>query len=336
LGFEFGCEGADFITDYFYVLLENRGIPYSIAMFQDLFSKRGISLERLHSFLEVATAGGISRAAPNDAVRQAQYSRQIKELEEFFGSPLTHRQGRKLALTVAGKRLARLIQEQFLGLQDFQSDCGQVVRVPLTIGSDDSLLQWLLIPRMGAIQRAAPRLVLAMMNLWTEKLVRKLADMTLDFALLRRNAVVPPLKSIPLGTLRYDLFVPRQLMAARASQEPQEILPHVPLAIQSSPGAFRRTLEKAVHAARANLDVRVQCDTFPEAMRALQTGEYATILPRLAAGELDKERFVQVPVPWFKKLERPVALAWNPRLPKVRASAEKLIPILATILKFDS
>jgi len=76
-------------------------------MFEALFSTRGLSLDRLRSFLEMAEAGGIARAAPGDPVRQSQISRQIRELEEFFGTELTQRRGKGLVLTPAARRLAK-------------------------------------------------------------------------------------------------------------------------------------------------------------------------------------------------------------------------------------
>ena len=43
----------------------------------------------VHMHLPMAEAGGIARAAKDDAVRQSQFSRQISELEQFFGVALT-------------------------------------------------------------------------------------------------------------------------------------------------------------------------------------------------------------------------------------------------------
>jgi DNA-binding transcriptional LysR family regulator len=60
----------------------------------------------------MAQAGGIAKAAPNDATRQSLISRQIKELEVYFGTELTRRKGKILSLSPAGERLATLIREQ--------------------------------------------------------------------------------------------------------------------------------------------------------------------------------------------------------------------------------
>lgn len=68
-------------------------------MFEHLFSKGGLSLDRLRSFMQMAQAGSIAKAAPGDTNRQSQISRQIRELEQFFGTELTRRKGKTLSLS---------------------------------------------------------------------------------------------------------------------------------------------------------------------------------------------------------------------------------------------
>ena len=68
-------------------------------MYEALFARSGLSLERLRSLIQVADAGGISRAVGDDPARQSLVSRQLKELEEFFEVELTRRDGKRLALT---------------------------------------------------------------------------------------------------------------------------------------------------------------------------------------------------------------------------------------------
>jgi len=87
--------------------------------YTELFSEHGLSIDRLKSFLDVVDAGSIVKAAGGDTNRQSQYSRQIKELETFFGAKLTRRKGRRIEITEEGERLARLIRESFTNLSDF-------------------------------------------------------------------------------------------------------------------------------------------------------------------------------------------------------------------------
>ena len=59
--------------------------------FERLFAVSGLSLDRLRTFLRVAEAGNLAKAAQGDATKQSQFSRQNKELEAYFGVPLTRR-----------------------------------------------------------------------------------------------------------------------------------------------------------------------------------------------------------------------------------------------------
>ena len=61
--------------------------------FDSLLSISGLSLDRMRSFLMVAESGNLSKAAKGDVTKQSQFSRQIKDLEGFFGVALTKRVG---------------------------------------------------------------------------------------------------------------------------------------------------------------------------------------------------------------------------------------------------
>jgi DNA-binding transcriptional LysR family regulator len=54
---------------------------------------KGLSLDRLETLSQVLAGGGISRAAGGDANRQSQFSRQIAELEGWFGVALVLMEG---------------------------------------------------------------------------------------------------------------------------------------------------------------------------------------------------------------------------------------------------
>src|ERR1051326_870643 len=108
---------------------------YSV-MFESLFSERGLSLDRLKVLIEVRDAGSIAQAAPGDLVRQSQYSRQLRELSEFFGSEVAQRRGKILKLTEQGERLAELARDHLRSLEDFRSECRET-SVAFTIGAGD-------------------------------------------------------------------------------------------------------------------------------------------------------------------------------------------------------
>src|SRR5688572_4142457 len=120
-------------------------------MFSELLNESGLSLDRLESLCLVAQAGGVTKAAKGDPAKQSLFSRQIKELEEFFGAELIRRKGRGISLTEAGARLNAIARECLTALSDFKSDCkGQPVE--LAIGAGDSLIQWVLLPRLDKLK----------------------------------------------------------------------------------------------------------------------------------------------------------------------------------------
>ncbi len=89
-------------------------------MFDELIKEKGLSLERLVAFLQVAQAGGFAAAAPKNPVRQSQYSTQVKELSKYFGVQLVKRTGRGATVTSEGQMLARLVKVHLIALRDIK------------------------------------------------------------------------------------------------------------------------------------------------------------------------------------------------------------------------
>ena len=183
-------------------------------MYETLFSRNGLSLDRLRVLVDVADAGGISRAVGDDTTRQSQYSRQLKELGQAFGVELTCRKGRSLKLTPAGERLAALTRQAFAGLADFAASVDQSPAV-YRFGTGESLLQWVVVPVLASIRQSFPRVVFACTNRRTHDTVSALLDFSLDYGLIRANAVPASLSAKPVGSIDYQLFIPKVLLPAK-------------------------------------------------------------------------------------------------------------------------
>ena len=63
---------------------------------------RNLDLTALRSFVAVADAGGVTRAAGMLNLTQSAVSMQLKRLEELLGLQLLDRSGRGIALTASG------------------------------------------------------------------------------------------------------------------------------------------------------------------------------------------------------------------------------------------
>ena len=298
--------------------------------FNSLFKEGGLSLDRLRNFVLIADAGGISLAADGDPSRMSLFSRQIKELEAFFGAALTQRQGRTYKLTEAGNQLAQLARAYLSGLEDFQQTCQNVPQT-ISLASGSSVLEWLVLPRIAKLREALPNTRFELITGRTNELVQRLTDMNVNLALLREDAVVRPLKTKRLLLLTYSLFIPKRLAASVWTGNLNESLAKLPLAT-SVGGQFREYLEKAASKARCPIRIELSCSSFTQAVRAAKTGAFGAVLPSLAAMEFAPGEMVQVPVPFLKSYARPICLAWNPRLTEVRPAVERAIKALDQVL----
>jgi DNA-binding transcriptional LysR family regulator len=274
----------------------------------------------------VAEAGGIAKAAGDDPVRQSQYSRQLKELAEFFGVELTRREGKSLALTQTGRRLADIVRENLAALSDFDAQC-QGKAVEIAIGAGDSVIQWLLLPHMHAIQSEFPTVTVNLRNLRTNEILEGIRDMRLDFGIVRHDVPTETVRRRRLGRLEYALFVPEALLRLHKTDDPAKILTGLPLASLNLSGELARQFIAATEKAHVEPVVRLQCDSLPQALQAVQTGHYAAVLPTLAKPIAESLGIRVFAGKLFAGMGRDMDLIWNPRVERVR-------PIIARVADF--
>ncbi len=289
-------------------------------MFENLFAMGGLSLDRLKSFIEVAEKGAIARVAEGDPSRQSLISRQIGELEAFFEVELTARKGKGLKLTEAGLELARQIRRQFQALADFKTTCAHQAPV-YRLAAGNSILEWLLAPRMGVLAASVPG-TFSLLDWRTGDITRGLLDHTVDFGIIRKSALVPPLKFHSLGILRYRLFVPKRLGKRGA-------IPPLALTIG---GEFLEAFEKASAKAKIHPKVVFRCSSFTQAAQLVRSGVAAAALPHIATPFFDTAVEIQDPK-WLKPISRHLVLAWHGTTLNIRSGAEKLRVGLAEILE---
>jgi len=293
-------------------------------MFEDLFSIGGLSIDRLKSFVEVAEKGAIARVADGDSSRQSLISRQIGELEAFFGTELTRRKGKGLELTDAGYELARQVRLQFQGLADFKAACS-AQPVEFRIAAGNSVIEWLLAPAMGEISRALPDSRFVILDSRTGEAVRGLLDHTMDFGIIRRSAVVQPLKFRPVGRFGYALFVPRTL-APKGKKLPEDL----PLAL-SMGGDFLESFQRAAKKAQVEPNIVFRCTSFIQAAQLVRSGTCGAIIPRIAAPFLAREASIHE-LPWLKPVTRDLGIAWHSRLMEIRPLAARLLDAMAATI----
>jgi DNA-binding transcriptional LysR family regulator len=261
--------------------------------FDKLFAISGLSIDRLHTFLQVVEAGNISKAALGDATKQSQFSRQIKEMEAFFGVALTRRVGRRIEITEEGNRLALLIRRQFSELDDFrESMAGRSINV--RIGSQGSILNWLVMPRLMT-QQTIGNVTLELEQMRSLDVVRAVADGRLDFGIVREDALPKGLKRWKLGQVGYAVFAANALWKNAASAE--ELIAKAPVIELLRGGQFSTRWQAWLEKQKLHPKVIARVSSFTDAAKAVQAGHAAAMLPVLAAVDFDKKKFQSHPIP---------------------------------------
>lgn len=307
-------------------------------MFESLFSKTGLSLDRLRSFLEMAESGGIAKAAPGDPVRQSQISRQIRELEEFFGTELTQRRGKTLALTPAGKRLAGVVRGQLQGLDDFRREEQGQAKV-FVFGAGASTLDSMVAPRLPSLAEALGGALLRTESHRSRALVDAVQEGSVDFAVVRRDAIADPSKKncLPLLKLSFHLCVPRRLLPKGSGADDltnTALWSKVPFAAGRDGGQLDQAIREAMIRAGVEFRPRFECGSMLQVRQLVAIEQCAAVLPNLALAGLDERKILIAPFAPLADYGRTLVLHWNPRQAEVRdvdpTSLRKVAAILAT------
>lgn len=301
-------------------------------MFENLFSMQGLSLDRLKNFLAFADTRSIVRAADGDAVRQSLISRQIRELGEFFGIELVKRQGRGLALTDAGRRLATIAREQFGALSEFAREA-KALPATLSVVSPNSIATWLLMPRLVEIRRQLPHHQLVIQHEQTTAIIRGVLEGSHDIGFLRETALPRTLGRKSLGGAGFALFVPKPL-AGRVNAKDAGSWLRLPLALPIG-GSLRESVDRLATKYGITLAPALTCDSYVQAAAAVESGAVASILPVIAARALVHHGVQRIVVPELSARSLRTMMIWSKRTAATRASVESAVAVLPGLLAED-
>jgi len=276
--------------------------------FERLFSVSGLSLERLRTFLLVVDAGGVSVAAKGDAVRQSQFSRQLKELEGYFGISLTRLVGRRITITGEGHRLADMIRRYFAELDDFrESAAGRPVCVRM--GAQGSVLDWLLLPHLARTREILGGALIEYEQLRSADITAGVADGRLDFGLVRADAVHAGMKKWRIGTLRYAVFAPLDVW--RSTAGPEDLLHRLEIGGLLPGGEFQEKLAEWFNGNGITPRTVARLPSFLQLARLTRISGLPAVLPEIAAAEFDPRKVIGKRPNW--KLGRDLVLVANNR-----------------------
>jgi DNA-binding transcriptional LysR family regulator len=153
--------------------------------------------DQLITFATVAEHLNISRAAVALHLSQPAVSGQLRALQEEFGEPLYHRDGRGVRLTPSGTQLAEYaarLRETYREAQAYRDALRGLERGMLRVGASTTLASYVLPYLIAAFQGRFPEISIQTALGNTGDIVNFLA--TLDIAMIEG----PPGASLPPGT----------------------------------------------------------------------------------------------------------------------------------------
>lgn len=209
---------------------------------------------KMETFITVCEYQNFTKASSILGLTQPAVSRQMKSLEEFYGTPLFYFEGKKFSLTQAGKILyhfAKNIQNDELRLKKQLKEPNMV---PLCLGSTPTPGEFLLPKILSSYlnEHPIPKVYLTIQN--TENLLEELNNGKIDLAIIEGNfpknnyeyLFFSNQNYIPVCSFKKNFFQPHMKI-------PIEMLLSQPLIIREPGSGNRKILEYSLK--RQNLSL---------------------------------------------------------------------------------
>lgn len=160
-----------------------------------MMNQRLPPLQTLQTFAVVAASGSFTAAAKELHLSQSAVSRQIQQLEHYFGQELFERSTRKVVLTAQGLALLPLIENAIRSLhQSFEASRLQERHITVRMGPTFAR-RWFL-PRLPGLQQALPGVNVKVDSAWFMQPRFTLGEV--DLAIIYGNGNWPGMEVIPL------------------------------------------------------------------------------------------------------------------------------------------
>lgn len=238
-----------------------------------------MELRHLRSFVTVADAGSVSRAAVQLNLTQPALSRQLRHLETDLGLPLFDRVGRRLQLTAGGESLLARTREILREAEALREQAGALAggrTGTLRLGATAQTLESLISPFLVGFRRARPGIEVRLVEDGGVRLRARVARGELHLAL----GAVPSgeeLRARPLFPVWVlAVMASRHPLARRRTVEVAEIA-DVPVLLLRRDFASRLRFDAACEAARIRPRVLIEAGD-PHSLVSLARGGHGVAI----------------------------------------------------------
>lgn len=231
--------------------------------------------------MAIVDSGSFSRAATRVYVAQSALSSQIAELEQELGVMVLHRTPRGARMTAAGEVLykdATQVLRLFDRIPENVRLTGLETGGSVSLGMSSTLASFLAGVFMKACKEGLPNVNLTFLSEDSVSLRNRIANHTLDLAILFESEPQP-------GLMRTELFR-QQLFLLHTDQSQQQTVgltlaqvAQWPLILPAPANGVRQLLDRKFSAAGLSPTIVAEIHNFASDIAAVRSGVGATILP---------------------------------------------------------
>jgi DNA-binding transcriptional LysR family regulator len=281
-------------------------------MYSELFSRNGLSMDRLHALVLLQQKGSLIRAADGDPGRQSQLSRYLTELASYFETKLVEKSGKSLKLTAAGEELALLAVKHFDEIAKFQSRAKNLPK-SVVIAAEPHLLASLIVPHIGRIARSVKGIRFELQAHSPEEIIEALQEQKASLGVFARITIPRDLQSSALFEQHYGVIVPERLAPKGGILTWQRVLEECPNALNKSDARLASGLKRITRDFKGDFAPELMCCSQEECVVAVRSGYYASVLPLSVLSALEGIQIQVVEGPELEELGGKIMTAWNKR-----------------------
>jgi LysR family transcriptional regulator, nitrogen assimilation regulatory protein len=305
-----------------------------------------IEIRSMRSFVAVASAGSISRAAEQLHIAQPALSLQIKNIEEHLGVQLFERTSKGVTPTSAGQRFLLHVIDILKRVDVAYEDVREAVNEPtgrVALGLSHSMGMILTVSLVSEILRRWPKIRFQVLEMSTgdipEDLVNGRIDMGLTFSVeeaagLRYTHLVDEELVLVTSTSQRRSALGRDTTKRR--QIRFEELMHFPMILPTAANSLRSCIDEFLIRHRLTLPIVAEVNNIPRLIELAARGvgsaivSYASVAAEHASGRIEVLRISN------ERLFRPVYLCRSVTAPLSIAAAlvqELIVNTAAEIIR---
>lgn len=275
-----------------------------------------MNLRALMYFDELVRTSSMRAAAENLNVAPTAISRQIENLEEYFGSPLVERSSRGVTLTAAGKLLAERAAKTLRELghvHQLIDDLKGLERGQATIYANGATVASLLAPVLLQFSRTYPKLRYEVHITSAAQAIDALVSAQADIAITLFAPKTSEVKVLARSEIGYDVILPASHALAGKGGISLTELATLPLALPEKNFAARQAFDALFSEANISVEPMFTVSSL-ELLKELVLDETAvTVLPAMAVQrEIKAGQVVAVPLTGTKGVRTHIELCVAP------------------------